>query len=133
MLLMTKTQMAVACAVLSALASSPVQAAGTPLSDGDLVTRATAVQAVKEAPTDRILGLHKGVPVIVDVRCGDVCPQNTVRIIHYTIEPGPACTNLGGDTARIAVPVSIAVMTQPFCVPHVLYRQNLYTDRPYQK
>lgn len=133
MLLMTKTQMAIACAVLSALASSPVQAAGTPLSDTDLVARASAVMAVKEAPMDRMLGLHKGVPVIVDVRCGDVCPQYTVRIIHYTVEPGPACTKLGGDTARIVVPVSIAAMTQPFCVPHVLYGKNLYTDRPYQK
>jgi hypothetical protein len=108
-------------------------AAGDPLSDGDLVSRASAVLAVKEPPVDRILGLHKGVPVIVDVRCGDVCPQYTVRIIHYSVDPGPACTLLGGDTAQIAVPVSIAVMTKPFCVPHVLYGKKLYLDHPYQK
>jgi len=121
-----------AVATLIALAGC-AGAATDPVTDSDLVTRANAVMSVKEAPVDRMLGLHKGTPVIVDIRCSDVCPNYTVRIIHYTVDAGPACTKLGGDTAAIMVPVSIAVMKQNFCIPHVLYQQNLYTDRPYQK
>ena len=104
-----------------------------PVSDSDLVARANAVMSVKEAPPDRMLGVHKGAPVIVDIRCGDVCPQYTVRIIHYTVDVGPTCTKLGGDIAVILVPVSIASVTQKFCIPHVLYQQKLYVDHPFQK
>ena len=75
------------------------RAATDPITDSDLVARASAVMSVKQAPIDRMLGVHKGVPVIVDIRCSDICPKNTVRIIHYTVEAGTACTNLGGDMA----------------------------------
>lgn len=119
--------------VLLLLTTAAAYAGADPVTDAELVARATTVMSVKEAPVDRMLGTHKGVPVIVDVRCGDVCPQYTVRIIHYIISPGPECTKLGGDTANIMVPVSITSRPQPFCVPHVLYQQKLYTDRPYQK
>lgn len=115
------------------LAATGANAAAIPVTDAQLVSVASAVMAVKEPPLDRMLGVHKGVPVIVDVRCGDVCPAYTVRIIHYTIEAGPACSKLGGDTAMIAVPAGIGVVTQNFCVPHVLYKQNLHVDHPYKK
>jgi hypothetical protein len=108
-------------------------AASDPLTDNDLVARANAAMSVKEAPVDRMLGVHKGEPVIVDIRCNDVCPQHTVRIIHYTVDVGPVCTKLGGDTAAISASFSITAIKQNFCIPHVLYRQKLYTDRPYQK
>jgi hypothetical protein len=113
-------------------AAMAANAAGDMLSDADLVARANAVMSVKEAPVDRMLGIHKGGAVIVDVRCADVCPQYTVRIIHYTAAPGSDCTRLGGDTASIMVPVSITTHPQPFCIPHVLYGKQLYTDHPYQ-
>ncbi len=115
-----------------AAAAMGANAAGDVLSDADLVARANAVMSVKEAPVDRLLGLHKGSAVIVDVRCAGACPQSTVRVIHYTAAPGPDCTRLGGDTASIMVPVSIAIRPQPFCIPHVLYGKQLYTDHPYQ-
>jgi hypothetical protein len=108
-------------------------AASDPLTDADLVARAGAVMSVKEAPADRILGVHKGVPVIVDVRCGDVCPQYTIRIIHYVIEPGPACTKLGADTASIGVPMGLTTRPQAFCIPHVLYAKKLHFDTPYRQ
>lgn len=114
-----------------AAAAMVANAAGDVLTDADLVARANAVMSVKEAPVDRMLGVHKGMPVIVDVRCANVCPQNTVRIIHYAAGPGPDCTKLGGDTASITVPVSISERPQPFCIPHVLYGRQLYTDHPY--
>ena len=115
------------------LTTAAAYAGADPVSDAELVARANAVMSVKDAPADRMLGSHKGVPVIIDVRCGDVCPQYTVRIIHYVIGPGPDCTKLGGDTANVMVPVSITSRPQAFCVPHVLYGKQLYTYRPYQK
>jgi hypothetical protein len=113
--------------------ATAASAASNPLGDADLIACAGAVMAVKEAPVDRILGLHKGAPVMVDVRCGDVCPQNTVRVIHYMVDPGPVCTKLGGDTANVMMPMGLTTRPQPFCIPHVLYARKMYTDRPYQK
>lgn len=120
-------------AVALLLLTTAASAANDPLTDADLVASANSVLSVKEAPLDRMLGLHKGTPVIVDVRCGDVCPQYTVRIIRYTIDPGPACTKLGGDTATIGVPMGLVTRPQSFCIPHVLYSKQMYMDQPYQK
>ncbi len=120
-------------AVALLLLTTAASAASDPLTDPDLVARANSVMSMKEAPVDRMLGLHKGTPVIVDVRCGDVCPQYTVRIIRYRIDPGPACVNLGGDTATIGVPMGLVTRPQSFCIPHVLYGKQMYTDQPYRK
>ena len=124
------TRIVSACLVMATVAVA-AHGAADPVTDADLVARANAVMSVKDAPADRMLGVHKGSPVIVDVRCGDVCPQYTVRIIHYVADSGPDCTRLGGDTASILVPVSITSRPQPFCIPHVLYGKQLYTDHPY--
>jgi hypothetical protein len=120
-------------AVALILLTTAASAANDPLSDADLVARANTVMGVKEAPADRMLGLHKATAVIVDVRCGDICPQNTVRIIRYAVDPGPVCTKLGGDTATIGVPMGLVMRPQSFCIPHVLYGKQMYTDHPYQK
>ena len=37
------------------------------------------------------LGLHHGVPVVVEFPCSDICPQYTTRIVHYDLAPGAAC------------------------------------------
>lgn len=50
------------------------------------------------------LGRHMGNAVVADFPCADLCPQYTVRIIHYDVEPGAACT------AR----------PTPYCLPRVL-------------
>jgi hypothetical protein len=104
-----------------------------PLSDAELVGRADAMFAMKDGPADRVLGVHRGALVMVDVRCGDVCPAYTVRIIHYGVDPGPACKQIGGDIASVGVPKGIGVGLQDFCVPHVLYARKRYVDHPYQK
>jgi hypothetical protein len=31
------------------------------------------------------LGVHNGAPVIAEFPCSDICPDNTVRIIHYSL------------------------------------------------
>ncbi|HUO97756.1 MAG TPA: hypothetical protein VMU01_03770 [Rhizomicrobium sp.] len=119
--------------LVSAVALAANAAASTDtLSDAELVARVNAVFSVKETTADRILGVHRGLPVIVDVRCGDVCPNYTVRIIHYGLDAGAVCTRMGGDNASIAVPAGIAVTMQPFCIPHVLFQRKLYVDHPYQ-
>jgi hypothetical protein len=120
-------------AVALLLFATAASAASDPLTDADLVAQANAVMSAKEPPVDRILGTHKGVPVIVDDRCSGACPQDTVRVIHYTIDPGPACTKLGADTANVMVPMGLVNRPQSFCVPHTLYSRRLYFGGPYRQ
>jgi hypothetical protein len=109
-------------AVLAALAAPALAATPTrQLTDADLVAYAAK-------PFDRgammfkhvTLGMHHGALVVADFPCGDVCPNYTVRIIHYDTPPGPACARLGGVVVSRSVPVSIAVTSQSFCVPAAL-------------
>jgi len=72
-----------------------------------------------------VLGIHHGTEVVADFPCSDICPTYTVRIIHYSVEPGPDCDRIGGVTQIRTVPVSIAVMRRPFCVPKVLAEKKL--------
>jgi len=111
---------AVMALVLSACASAAAGGAAT-LTDADL-------QAYAAKPFDHAammfkhvaLGRHHGTPVVVDFPCGDVCPNYTVRIIHYDLAPGPACAAAGGVEQAIMVPRGIAVSSETFCVPRVL-------------
>lgn len=116
-----------------AVASGSAYAATDVLNDVELVARVSAAFSAPDGPADRVLGTHRGALVLVDIRCGDVCPAYTVRVVHYGVEPGPACSQLGGDTASVAVPKGIAIGQQDFCVPHILYVRKLYVDHPYQK
>ncbi|WP_234411338.1 hypothetical protein [Rhodanobacter thiooxydans] len=60
--------------------------AGTPVS-----MDAAALQAWAGKPWDKAalmhttveVGRYRGVPVMAEHPCSDVCPQYTVRIIHY--------------------------------------------------
>jgi len=120
------------CGAVLAAAATAANASSDALTDAALVSRASAVFAVKEPPTDRVLGIHRGALVFVDVFCSDVCPANTVRVIHYQVGPGPLCTQLGGDSVSIVVPITVGARPLDYCIPHILYRRHLYTDRPYQ-
>lgn len=119
--------------VLGTLAGQAAEASTDMLSDAELLARASAVFASKDLPADRILGVHRGRQVILDVRCSDLCPAYTVRIIHYLAPPDVTCIQSGADTVDIQVPQGIASAQQGFCVPHVLVAHKLYTDRPFQK
>jgi hypothetical protein len=70
-----------------------------------------------------VVGMHHGVAVVADYPCSDVCPNYTTQIIHYDVEPGPACDRAGGVVAMRTVPISIAVQRKPFCVPKVLAKE----------
>ena len=108
--------------LLAALAA-PALATATPraLTDADLLAYA-AKPYDKAALMERrvALGLHHGAPVVADFPCSDICPDYTVRIIHYDVDPGPACARVGGVVESRSVPVSIAVTERSFCVPAVL-------------
>ena len=65
------------------------------------------------------LGTNRGTPVIVEFRCGDVCPEFTQRIIHYELADGSSCAQVGGVEREIVVP-SFAFTHESFCFPRVL-------------
>ena len=104
--------------VLSAQACS---AAPRNLSDADLVAYAHAPYDAGAMMGKQItLGLHRGVPVVVEFPCSDICPQYTTQIIHYDAPPGAACAAAGGVTQTRSVPFSIAVIQRDFCIPKPL-------------
>jgi hypothetical protein len=112
-----------ACALFVVLVAGPALA-GAPvrqLTDAALTAYAAKPFDKAEMMFKHVaLGLHHGALVVADFPCGDVCPNYTVRIIHYDVAPGLACARLGGVTEAHSVPVSIAVTSQNFCVPAVL-------------
>lgn len=75
------------------------------------------------------LGRHHGVPVVAEFPCADVCPQYTVRIIHYRLPEGTDCAAAGGVPQTVAVPVAIAVLPRTFCVPKALVAGGGYYTR----
>jgi len=73
------------------------------------------------------LGRNHGVPVVAEFPCSDVCPQYTVRIIHYRLPEGVDCAGAGGVEEEVGVPVAIAVLPKTFCVPKALEPGGYYT------
>jgi hypothetical protein len=67
-----------------------------------------------------VLGIHHGARVVADFPCSDVCPDYTTRVVHYDVEPGPACDAIGGVSVRRSIPVGIGAAERTYCVPKVL-------------
>ena len=112
-------------AVLIAMTSSPP--APRTLTDADLVAFASKpFKPGSTIPANYVLGIHHGTNVIVEFRCGDICPQYTSRHIHYDVEPGPACDKIGGRVRTESFVQSIAMMRKDFCVPAVLVEKGLH-------
>lgn len=68
----------------------------------------------------QVLGRLNGAEVVADFVCGDVCPEYTIRIIHFDVEPGEGCAAVGGVEKAVVVPLAIAVTEREFCFPKVL-------------
>lgn len=118
------TLLALGIVLLGATAS--LSAPADTLSDGALVAYAKqSYDKAQKANHRDSLGIHHGIEVVADFPCSDICPDYTVRIIHYVVSPGPDCDRIGGRAREHAVPVSIAVMRQSFCVPAVLVERKL--------
>jgi hypothetical protein len=71
------------------------------------------------------LGEVAGVKVVADYYCSDVCPAYTVRVVHFDVQPGPACERAGGASKSYTIPFGIAARPETFCVPKVLVEKNL--------
>jgi hypothetical protein len=100
-------------------AASPVT-----LSDHALVRLSKAAVDKRKTGRTELLGVHRGINVLAEYICSDLCPAYTVRIIHYDLRTGPECTARGGMVVQRMVPVGIAVAGRPYCVPQVLARQE---------
>jgi len=66
------------------------------------------------------LGVHNGTPVVAEFPCSDICPNHTVRIIHYVLRDGQACSQAGGVEKRIPVPEGIGRTERAYCFPAIL-------------
>lgn len=75
------------------------------------------------------LGRHHGLPLVAEFPCSDVCPQYTVRIIHYVLPEGVDCAGAGGVEKRVNVPVAITVLPKLFCVPKALEESGDFYKR----
>ncbi len=95
---------------------------------------ATALHAYAGKPWDKAtlmnttveLGRYQNVPVVAEFPCSDVCPQYTVRIIHYRLPPDVSCASVSGVEKKVLVPVAITVLPKTFCIPEPLVASELY-------
>jgi hypothetical protein len=95
---------------------------------------AAALQAYAGKPWDKAalmnttveLGRYRDVPIVAEFPCSDVCPQYTVRIIHYRLPPDVSCASVGGVEKKVLVPVAITVMPKTFCIPAPLVASGQY-------
>ncbi len=116
-------------AVLAVASVAACANAGTPAQ-----MNAAALQAWASQPWDKAalmhttvdVGRYNGVPVVAEHPCSDVCPQYTVRIIHYQLPPEASCASVGGVEKEVLVPIAIAVRPKTFCIPEPLVASGQY-------
>lgn len=111
-----------------ALTACASQAATSGVLD-DAALRAYAAKDFDKAAlmhTTVELGRHHGQPVVAEFPCSDVCPQYTIRIIHYQLAAGASCDSVGGVRKEVLVPVAITVRPKTFCVPQALAESGQY-------
>lgn len=100
------------------------------LSDDALVQYAQRFHASRDwaaYPKSGPIGTHRGVKVIAEIRCSDVCPDYTRLVVHYDVKPGADCAAAGGSEVDVLMPFAIAVRNERFCVPRVLVPNGLYS------
>ena len=116
--------------VLCALASaSCATRASEPRALSAAALRAWADQPWEKAAlmnTTVELGNYQGIPVVAEHPCSDVCPQYTIRIIHYQLPADVSCASVGGVEEKVLVPIAITVLPKTFCVPEPLVAGKRY-------
>ncbi|OHC50124.1 hypothetical protein [Rhodanobacter soli] len=116
-------------AAVAGMAVGATACAGTPAQ-----MDAAALQAWAGKPWDKAalmnttveLGRYRNVPVVAEFPCSDVCPQYTVRIIHYQLPPEASCASVGGVEKEVLVPIAITVRPKTFCIPEPLVASGQY-------
>jgi hypothetical protein len=108
--------------LLSVCAAAPQAFDGLrKLSDADVLAVAHSdYSKADKMGRSQVLGSHHGIALVADYPCSDVCPMYTTRIIHYALPADDKCMRMGGVVRMRNVPVSIAMVRQPFCVPAVI-------------
>lgn len=107
---------------------SPTVTHQQPNFDANLALTDQQILQLAQTPLDdpinhnlpKIIGQHDGVPVAVDIQCSDVCPNHTVRVIHYQLSANQTCQSVSGVEKSLYVPVAIAVIEQKFCFPKII-------------
>jgi hypothetical protein len=72
------------------------------------------------------VGRYRGMPVVAEHPCADVCPQYTVRIVHYRLPPDVSCVSVGGVEKEVLVPFALTMRSETVCVPEALVASGLY-------
>lgn len=91
------------------------------LSDADLLSYAARPFDKRAMEGKRIVvGKHRGASVVADYPCADLCPNNTVRVIHYDVAGDTDCARVGGRPRTIWVPEGVGNVPRIFCLPTVL-------------
>jgi len=73
-----------------------------------------------EGQSNLVIGVHNGTKVIEEFHCSDLCPENTVRIVHYDVPETATCDGIGGVSKSVLVPIAITVMPREYCFPKVI-------------
>lgn len=73
-----------------------------------------------EGQPNLAIGVYNGTKVIEAFHCSDLCPENTLRIIHYDVPDVESCARIGGVIKQILVPIAITVAPRQFCFPEVI-------------
>jgi len=110
--------------IIAALAAAGASAAAAPkvrrISDAQLVRyAATPFDKRKMMFTREVVGLHRGILVVADYHCGDVCPAYTRRIIRYDV-PLADCARRGGVVVSERIVRGIGTANIQVCKPPIL-------------
>jgi hypothetical protein len=119
-------------AAVAGMAIGATACAGTPAQMDAAALQAWAGQPWDKAAlmnTTVALGRYRNVPVVAEFPCSDVCPQYTVRIIHYQLPPEASCASVGGVEKEVLVPIAITVRPKTFCIPEPLVASGQYYAR----
>ena len=112
-------------AASSSRATSACQHGLNELSEDRLLELAHVPIACSDISTEQIVGCHRGVPVRVSVRCGDVCPGQEFRIVEYAVALD-RCTAMGGAIRKRGVPIALAIRYVDTCVPAILSTDDAF-------
>lgn len=107
--------------VLYLCASAGAIAAAPNLSEQQLLEFADRKYEKEKLSLTKVrLGRINDFTVVVDYICSDLCPNHTVRVIHFELPPDKVCAEIGGIEEAITIPYGIGTVNKIFCVPKVL-------------
>ena len=109
--------------VLCWACSTPVPPPHGVLSDEELQAYGTSRYDKREFMSKTLeLGTHRNTTILVEFPCSDICPDYTVRVIHYVIPQGKTCSEIGGIVRKFKVPAGPAMHFEEFCFPEPIVK-----------